>query len=109
MREWAMCGKEAAGFLPKGVGRSRALYHESTFFPRTYCIKIQIYEDVGQDSGKFATIGRQCGLIFQHQFGLISVTRALCIWHTICFPTKYQHLAMLVLRFLFARDSHCAM
>ena len=76
MRDWATCGKEVVGVLPKGVGRRRALYHESAFFPRTYCIKIQIYDGVGKDSGKFATIGRECGLIFQQQFGLISVTRA---------------------------------
>ena len=33
MRDWATCGKEVAGVLPKGVGRSRALYHEIGFLP----------------------------------------------------------------------------
>ena len=109
MREWATCGKEAAGFLPKGVGRSRALYHESTFFPRMYCIEIQIYEEAGKGSGKFATIGSERGLVFRQQFGLISVTRARLYLAHYMFSYQVPTFRNASSKILFVGDSNCTM
>lgn len=109
MRDWATCEKEVAGVLPKGVGRSRALYHESTFFPRTYSVKVQVYNEVGKDLGIFATIGRECGLIFQQQFGLISVTRARVYLAYYVFSYRVPTISNSSSKILFARDSNCAM
>ena len=99
MRDWATCGKKVAGVLPQGVGRS---------CPQLYYIKVQIYDEVRKDSGKIGAMGRECGPVFQQQFGLISVTEArLCLT---CHMFSYQvpTISNAGSKILFARDSKCA-
>lgn len=108
MRDWTTCRKKVAGALPKGVGRSCALIHGKPFFAQVHCIKIQIYDEVRKDAGKTGSMGRECGLVFQQQFGLISVTEA-CLCLT-CHMFSYQvpTISNASSKILFARDSKCA-
>ena len=102
MRDWATCGTKV---LTKGVGRSCVLIHEKTFFLPFYCIKIQIYDEVRKDLGNIGAMGRECGMGFQQQFGLISVTEARLCLACHMFSSQVPTISNASSKILFARDS----